>query len=159
MWIYLGTYIQDATSVPKERRYLKFISIPRKRSSRRKLIKTRPDLSKNRKVKLYSIAQSWLRSLLHRAECCLRQPGHVTTYLQTLASAHWLVQQLDLPAFSSIFAYTLSLKITGAFSIARQFYTIFYRCMVCNLKREEARLLLLFRKRSMYWSSSVALRS
>ena len=83
MWIYLGTYIQDATSVPKERRYLKFISIPRKRSSRRKLIKTRPDLSKNRKVKLYSIAQSWLRSLLHRAECCLRQPGHVTTYLQT----------------------------------------------------------------------------
>ena len=66
-----------------------------------------------------------------------------------------------LACVSLIFAYTLSLslKIIGAFSIARQFYTIFYRCMVCNLKREEARLLLLFRKRSMYRGSSVALRS
>ena len=62
----LFEYSQDV-SVPKEVRDLYFISIPRKRSSRRKLIKTRPDLSKNRKVKLYSIAQSWLRSLLHRA--------------------------------------------------------------------------------------------
>ena len=61
-----------------------------------------------------------------------------------------------LACVSSIFAYTLSLKIIGAFSIARQFYTIFYRfCMACNLKREETRLFLLFWKRS----TSVALRS
>ena len=140
----------------KERRYLNFISIPRKRSSRRKLIKTRPDLSKNRKVKLYSIAQSWLRCLLHRA-CCLRQPGHVTTYLQT-QPVHMASTVVRLACVSLIFAYTLSLKIIGAFSIARQFYTIFYRCMVCNLKREDARLLLLFWKRST-GVSSVALRS
>ena len=132
----------------KERRYLNFISIQRKRSSRRKLIKTRPDLSKNRKVKLYSIAQSWLRSLLHRASCCLRQPGHVTTYLQTQPVHTVASTVVRLACVSLIFAYTLSLKIIGAFSIARQFYTIFYRCMVCNLKREEARLLLLFWKRS-----------
>ena len=132
----------------KERKDLNFISIPRKRCSRRKLIKTRPDLSKNRKVKLYSIAQSWLRSLLHRASCCLRQPGHVTTYLQTQPVHTVASTVVRLACVSSIFAYTLSLKIIGAFSIARQFYTIFYCCMVCNLKREEARLLLLFRKRS-----------
>ena len=132
----------------KERKDLNFISIPRKRSSRRKLIKTRPDLSKNRKVKLYSIAQSWLRSLLHRASCCLRQPGHVTTYLQTQPVHTVASTVVRLACVSSIFAYTLSLKIIGAFSIARQFYTIFYCCMVCNLKREEASLLLLFWKRS-----------
>ena len=151
-------YIQDATSVLKEVRHLNFISIPRKRSSRRKLIKTRPDLSKNRKVKLYSIAQSWLRSLLHRA-CCLRQPGHVTTYLQTQPVHTVASTVVRLACVSSIFAYTLSLKIIGAFSIARQFYTIFYRfCMACNFKREETRLFLLFWKRST-GVSSVALRS
>ena len=47
-------YIQDV-SVPKEVRDLYFISIPRKRSSRRKLIKTRPEQKKKSKQCFHEI--------------------------------------------------------------------------------------------------------